>query len=90
MQFGKTKVTAVFSEQRSQNNTVVAQGGGTINEFSLTALDYDEDRHFFLSQYFRDAYDDALINYPYIQSQVSNYKIGGLGNQQKPANIERS
>ena len=70
LQFGKTKVTAVFSEQRSQNNTVVAQGGGTINEFSLTALDYDEDRHFFLSQYFRDAYDDALINYPYIQSQV--------------------
>ncbi|MGB5499382.1 MAG: cell surface protein SprA [Maribacter sp.] len=70
LQFGKTKVTAVFSEQRSQNNTVVAQGGGTINEFSLTALDYDEDRHFFLSQYFRDTYDDALRNYPYIQSQV--------------------
>jgi cell surface protein SprA len=70
LQFGKTKVTAVFSEQRSQNNTVVAQGGGTINEFSLTALDYDEDRHFFLSQYFRDVYDAALVNYPYIQSQV--------------------
>ncbi|MGB5437641.1 MAG: cell surface protein SprA [Maribacter sp.] len=70
LQFGKTKVTAVFSEQRSQNNTVVAQGGGTINEFSLTALDYDEDRHFFLGQYFRDAYDEALVNYPYILSQV--------------------
>jgi len=70
LQFGKTKVTAVFSEQRSQNSTVVAQGGGTINEFSLTALDYDEDRHFFLSQYFRDNYDDALANYPFIQSQV--------------------
>ena len=70
LQFGKTKVTAVFSEQRSQNNTVVAQGGGTINEFSLTALDYDEDRHFFLAQYFRDNYDAALANYPYINSQV--------------------
>ncbi|MDX1314655.1 MAG: cell surface protein SprA, partial [Eudoraea sp.] len=60
LQFGKTTVTAVFSEQRSQNNTVVAQGGGTLNEFELTALDYDEDRHFFLSQYFRDQYDQAL------------------------------
>ena len=70
LQFGKTKVTAVFSEQRSQNNTVVAQGGGTINEFSLTALDYDEDRHFYLAQYFRDNYDAALANYPYINSQV--------------------
>ena len=70
LQFGKTTVTAVFSEQRSQNNTVVAQGGGTLNEFSLTALDYDEDKHFFLSQYFRDKYDEALANYPYIRSQV--------------------
>jgi cell surface protein SprA len=70
LQFGKTRVTAVFSEQRSQNNTVVAQGGGTLSEFELTALDYDEDRHFFLSQYFRDQYDAALENYPYIRSQV--------------------
>jgi len=70
LQFGKTTVTAVFSEQRSQNNTVVAQGGGTINEFALTALDYDEDRHFFLSHYFRNNYDRALEFYPFIQSQV--------------------
>ncbi|WP_372973471.1 cell surface protein SprA [Muriicola sp.] len=70
LQFGKTTVTAVFSEQRSQNNTVVAQGGGTVNEFELTALDYDEDRHFFLAQYFRDQYDQALANYPFIRSQV--------------------
>ncbi|NNK11714.1 MAG: cell surface protein SprA, partial [Flavobacteriaceae bacterium] len=70
LQFGKTTVTAVFSEQRSQNNTVVAQGGGTINDFELTALDYDEDRHFFLAQYFRDQYDEALSNYPFIRSQV--------------------
>ena len=70
LQFGKTTVTAVFSEQRSQNNTVVAQGGGTVNEFDITALDYDEDKHFFLSHYFRDNYDQALATYPYIRSQV--------------------
>lgn len=70
LQFGKTTVTAVFSQQQSQNNTVVAQGGGTVSEFSVTALDYDEDRHFFLAQYFRDNYDEALASYPYIKSQV--------------------
>ncbi len=70
LQFGKTRVTAVFSEQQSQNNTVVAQGGGTVNEFNLTALDYDEDKHFFLAQYFRDNYDIALEKYPFIRSQV--------------------
>lgn len=75
LQFGKTTVTGVFSEQRSQNNTVVAQGGGTLNEFSLTALDYDENRHFFLAQYFRDNYDRALSTYPYIQSQIQITRI---------------
>ena len=75
LQFGKTTVTSVFSEQRSQNSTVVAQGGGTLNEFSLTALDYDEDRHFFLSQYFRDNYDDALTDYPFINSQIQITRI---------------
>ncbi len=70
LQFGKTTVTAVVSEQRSQNNTVVAQGGGTLNDFELTALDYDEDKHFFLAQYFRNQYNEALANYPYIRSQV--------------------
>lgn len=75
LQFGKTTVTAVFSEQRSQNNTVVAQGGGTLNEFSITALDYDEDKHFFLAQYFRDNYNRALSTYPYIQSQVQIIRL---------------
>lgn len=70
MQFGKTRVTTVLSEQRSQSNSVVAKGGGTLNDFSITALDYEEDRHFFLSQFFRDQYDEALLNYPYVNSQV--------------------
>lgn len=70
LQFGKTRVTGVFSEQRSQTNTVVAQGGGTLNNFEILALDYDEDRNFFLSHFFRDQYDQALETYPWIRSQV--------------------
>ncbi len=75
LQFGRLTVTGVFSEQRSQNRTVVAQGGGTVNEFSFFARDYDEDKHFFLAQYFRDNYDKALENYPYIRSQVQITRI---------------
>ncbi len=75
LQFGRTKITGVFSEQRSQTRTVVAQGGGTLNEFEIFALDYDEDRHFFLSQYFRDQYDIALQNYPFINSLVQITRV---------------
>jgi cell surface protein SprA len=70
LQFGKTTVTGVFSEQKSQTKTVVSQGGGTIQDYDIYALDYDNDRHFFLSQYFRNRYDTALKNYPFIDSRV--------------------
>jgi cell surface protein SprA len=75
LQFGKTRITGVFSEQRSQTRTITAQGGGTIEEFALFALDYDEDRHFFLSQYFRDRYDTALANYPFINTPVEITRV---------------
>nr|WP_111684972.1 cell surface protein SprA [Winogradskyella tangerina] len=69
LQFGKTSVTAVFSEQQSQSRSVVAQGGGTLEEFEFFARDYDENRHYFLAHYFRDNYDRALLQYPFIDNQ---------------------
>ncbi|MFK7834244.1 MAG: cell surface protein SprA [Winogradskyella sp.] len=69
LQFGKTRVTAVFSEQQSQSKSVVAEGGGTVEEFEFFARDYDENRHFFLAQYFRETYDKALLQYPFIDNQ---------------------
>ena len=70
LQFGKTTVTGVFSEQKSKTKSVVAEGGGVIQNFDMYALDYDNDRHFFLSQYFRNKYDASLKNYPFIDSRV--------------------
>ncbi|MDR2221982.1 MAG: cell surface protein SprA [Flavobacteriaceae bacterium] len=70
LKFGRTRVTGVFSEQKSQTTSVRSEGGGTLEDFNLFALDYDEDRHFFLSQYFRSKYDEALAKYPYINSRV--------------------
>ena len=75
LQFGKTRVTAVFSEQQSETRSVTAQGGGTLEDFEFFGLDYDENRHFFLAQYFRSAYDDALKNYPFINSQVQITRV---------------
>src|SRR5690606_8840371 len=75
LQFGKTTITGVFSEQKSQTNTVVAQGGGTMEEFELFIKDYDENRHFFLAHYFRDKYDEALTTYPYLNTNVQITRI---------------
>ena len=74
-QFGKTTVTGIFSEQKSQTKTVTAQGGGTVQDFALFALEYDADRHYFLSQFFRNQYDRALKSYPLIDSRVQITRI---------------
>ena len=74
-QFGKTTITGIFSEQKSQTKSVTAQGGGTVQEFDIFSLDYDADRHFFLSQYFRNKYDASLINYPVINSRVQITRV---------------
>ena len=68
LKFGKTRIQAVFSEQRSQTRAVTAQGGGSIETFDFFGLDYEDNRHFFLAQYFRSHYDQALSNYPYINT----------------------
>ena len=75
LQFGKTNITAVFSQQNSESTTVTAEGGASIQEFELRATDYDNDRHFFLSQYFRENYSKSLQNYPLISSPINITRI---------------
>jgi cell surface protein SprA len=75
LQFGKTRVTAVFSEQQSQSTSVVAQGGGTLEEFEFFGQNYDENRHFFLAQYFRNNYDEAMLRYPFINNNIQITRI---------------
>ncbi len=90
LQFGKTTVTGVFSEQKSQANTVIAQGGGTVEEFELYIRDYDENRHFFLSQYFRDHYDEALATYPFLNNgglQITRIEVWVTNRSNRTDNI---
>ncbi len=75
LQFGKTTVTGVFSEQKSERRTVNVEGGATVEDFEKFILDYDQDRHFFLAHYFRDHYDEALANYPFINSNIQIKRI---------------
>lgn len=75
LKFGNTTISTVFSEQRSQSQNITTQGGGKLQEFDLYALDYEEDRHYFISHYFRDTYDRSLETYPYINSPVQITRI---------------
>ena len=75
LQFGKTTVTGVFSQQNSESRNITAEAGASIQPFELRATDYDNDRHFFLSQFFIDNYENSLKNYPLVSSQVNITRI---------------
>lgn len=75
LQFGKTRVTGVFSEQKSETQTVIAEGGATINDFKMYAKDYDDNRHFFLAHYFRDNYDKTVSQYPFINTNIEIQRV---------------
>lgn len=75
LQFGPTTITSVFSQQKSETKTVTAEGGASINEFSLQSSQYMANKFFFLSHYFRNNYNSSLSKFPLINSPVNIIRV---------------
>ncbi|MDG1276638.1 MAG: cell surface protein SprA, partial [Algoriphagus sp.] len=75
MQFGKLNVTAVASTQRGRQDNLVIDANGQGRSFDIQASRYDENRHFFLSHFFRDNYERWLRGLPQVLSGVNVTRI---------------
>ena len=75
LQFGKLRLNTLFAQQESESKTVNSKGGVQTKPFELTVDQYDENRHFFLSHYFRDNYENAVRSLPTIASGIKISKI---------------
>lgn len=75
LQFGKLFVTTVLANQRSQRQSMGLQGGATAQRFTLKADEYDENRHFLMTQYFRSHYNSALKKLPLVNSKVQILRV---------------
>lgn len=75
MQFGKLRVNTVISQQKAESKTLNSQGGVQTTPFEFGADQYDENRHFFLGNFFRNSYDRAMSKAPFIQSAISITRI---------------
>ena len=75
MQFGKLTMTTILSQQKGETSVIEVQGGAQVQDFSITVDDYDANKHFFLSNYFRDNYNRSLANLPIINSGVTITRI---------------
>ena len=65
MQFGKLWISAIAANQRGKADELVIQNNAQ-NE---------DNRHYFLSQYFRDNYEKALENLPNVKSNVTILRV---------------
>ncbi|MDP2337315.1 MAG: cell surface protein SprA, partial [Bacteroidota bacterium] len=75
MQFGKLNLTTIFSQHKGETKVIDSEGGAQKKTFEIPASNYDANRHFFLAQYFRDHYNEALKNLPIVRSSITINKI---------------
>ena len=75
MQFGKLKLQTVLSQKKSASKSVSSKGGVQLTPFEIDVADYEENRHFFLSKYFRSHYDQYMRTLPNIMSGVTINRV---------------
>jgi len=75
LKFGKLRVTALASQQQSETKTVSSKGGSQTTSYEINADDYDANRHYFLSQYFRDNYEKVMKRLPNIASGITINRV---------------
>lgn len=75
LKFGRLNVSTVLSQRKGQAQTIEVKGGAQTKTFEVRADQYEANRHFFLSKYFYDRYDQALSQLPLVGSGIEIQKI---------------
>ena len=75
LKFGYLNLSLIAAQQKSQRENIQLEGGSQVQEFEVFADEYDENRHFFLSHYFRDNFEAALENLPQKNSLTTVTRI---------------
>lgn len=71
LQFGKLKLQTVVSQKKSSTQSVSSNGGVQLTNYEFSADNYEENRHFFLAEYFRDHYNENMSQLPNVLSGVT-------------------
>lgn len=75
LQFGKLTLQTIVSQKKSSSKSVSSKGGVQLTPFEFDAADYEENRHFFLSQYFREKYDGAMKTLPNVMTGITINRV---------------
>ena len=69
--FGKLTVDNIIASSKGKKQEINIAGKAQVQNFELTADNYESNRHYFINHYFRNTYDTAMAQLPIVNSQVS-------------------
>ena len=75
LQFGKLKLQTVISQKKSSSKSVSSKGGVQLTPFEKNVTDYEENKHFFLSEYFRNHYDGWMQKLPNLTTGITINRV---------------
>jgi cell surface protein SprA len=92
LQFGRLTMTTILSQQRGKKQEVNIQGGAQTQQFSVNGDNYEANKHFFLSHYFRDNYNTwmgtlPVVSTPIVITKIEVYLLNQTGNTDQTRNI---
>lgn len=92
LQFGRLTATTIFSQQRGKKQEVTIQGGAQTQQYSVAGDNYEANKHFFLSHYFRNNYDNwmstlPVVNTPIVITRVEVYVLNQTGSSEQTRNV---
>ncbi|MEX1189657.1 MAG: cell surface protein SprA, partial [Bacteroidia bacterium] len=75
LKFGRLTATTIFSQQQGDRKNISVQGGAQTTEFDISASSYDANRHYFLSHFFKDRYDQSMSTLPNVTSPFNVTRV---------------
>ena len=75
LKFGKLTIDAVLSQKETSTENMQVKGGASSHEFEIRADEYEDNRHYFIAQYFYENYNKAMSTLPVVNSNVKILRI---------------
>ncbi len=70
LKFGRATVDLIAASSKGQRNEINVSGKSQVQEFELTADNYEVNRHYFLNLYHQQHYDEAMSTLPVVNSTM--------------------
>lgn len=73
--WGPLRLKTIVAQQKSDRKQIQVQGGAQYTEFEVFADEYEENRHYFLSHYNRNTFEESLEDLPVIRNVFSLERV---------------